>query len=116
MWTQALLVLASASLSSVLTLALGFYIFDRHYKQRLLSELDDHAETYRQRFQEILDEEGEKIGADIETRVRQGVLDAVASLPSSEVIQETTHNVVQTGVDLMEAGLSTFLGTKPRKR
>ncbi len=116
MWTQALMILASALLSSVLTLALGFYYFDRRYKEQLTAELDQRAEAYRRRFQEILDQEAEKLGKNIETRVRQGVLDAVASLPSTEVIQETTQSVVKTGVDLMEAGLSTFLGTKPRNR
>ncbi len=117
MWTQALLILASALLSSLLTLALGFYFFDRHYKKRLLVEIDGRADAYRQRFQEVLDDEVEKIGNTIETRVRQGVLDAVASLPSSEVIRGTTQSVVQTGVDLVESGLSTFLGTrKPGKR
>ncbi len=115
MWTQALLILASASLSSLLTLALGFYLFDRHYKRRLMAELDQRADAYRQSFQEVLDDEAEKIGQTIETRVRRGVLDAVASLPSSEVIKDTTQSVVRTGVDLVEAGLSTFLGTKPRK-
>ncbi len=116
MWTEALLILASASLSSLLTLALGFYLFDRHYKKRLLLEIDARAETYRQRFQQVLDGEVEKLGETVETRVRQGVLDAVASLPSTEVIQGTTQSVVQTGVDIVEAGLSTFLGQrKPGK-
>lgn len=112
MWTQALLILASASLSSLLTLALGFYFFDRHYKKRLLLEINQRAESYRQRFQKVVDGEVEKLGDTLETRVRQGVLDAVASLPSTEVIQGTTQSVVQTGVDLVEAGLSTFLGKK----
>ncbi len=116
MWTQALLILASAALSSLTTLALGYYLFESRYKPRLMAEVDQRAEAYRRRFQEVLDAEAEKLGETLETRVRQGVLDAVASLPSSEVIQGTTQTVVQTGVDLVEAGLSTFLGTrKPGK-
>ncbi len=116
MWSQALIILASALLSSFLTLALGFYYFDRHYKKRLLAEIDQLADAYRRRFQEALEQAVENAGKTIETRVRRGVLDAVASLPSTEVIQGTTESVVQTGVDLVEAGLSTFLGTKTRKR
>ncbi len=115
MWTQALMILGGAVLSSVLTLALAYYFFEHRYKQRLLKEIDQLADAQRQRFKEVLDEEVEKAGETIETRVRQGVLDAVASLPTSEVIQETTQSVVRTGVDLVEAGLSTFLGKKPRK-
>ena len=116
MWIQALIILASAVLASCLTLALGFYFFDRHYKQRLMDEIDARADAHRERFKQVLDDEVEHVGQTIETRVRQGVLDAVASLPSSEVVQGTTQNVVQTGVDLVEAGLSTFLGKKPTKR
>ena len=116
MLTYAVMILASASLSSLLTLGLGFYYFDRRYKERLLTEIDARADAYRRSFQAVLDDEVERVGQTIETRVRQGVLDAVASLPSSEVLQGTTQSVVQTGVDLVEAGLSTFLGTKPRKR
>ena len=89
---------------------------DRRYKKRLLAEIDELAQDYRQRFKNVLDDEVENVGKTIEIRVRQGVLDAVASLPSSEVIQGTTQSVVRTGVDLVEAGLSTFLGArKPDK-
>ena len=110
-----LLILASASLASLLTLALGFYLFDRFYKPRLLAEIDDRVEAYREQFQDVLDAEVERVGETIERRVRRGVLDAVASLPSSEVIQGTTQSAVKTGVDLVEAGLSAFLGKKAGK-
>ncbi len=116
MWTQVLLILGGAVVSSILTLVLAYRFFDRHYKTRLMKEIDERADTHRRRFQDMLDEEIEKAGDTVETRVRQGVLDAVASLPSSEVIQGTTQSVVQTGVDFVEAGLSTFLGKKPGKR
>ena len=116
MWIQALMIVAGAVLSSALTLGLAYCFFERHYKERLRKELDEQVDGYQRRFEEVLDHEIERIGGVIETRVRKGVLDAVASIPSSEVIQETTQSVVRTGVDLVEAGLSTFLGTKPRKR
>lgn len=109
------MILAGAVVSSALTLGVAYYFFERHYRQRLEEELDQKVDEYQQRFQEVLDDEVRKVGTVIETRVRKGVLDAVASIPSSEVIQGTTQSVVQTGVDLVEAGLETFLGTK-RKR
>ncbi len=109
------MILIGAVLSSALTLGVAYYFFERHYKKRLEKELDEKADEYQERFQEVLDAEVQKVGTVIETKVRKGVLDAVASIPSSEVIQGTTQSVVQTGVDLVEAGLETFLGTK-RKR
>ena len=109
------MILLGAMLSSALTLGVAYYFFERHYKQRLEKELDEKVGEVQQRFQEVLDAEVEKVGTVIETKVRKGVLDAVASIPSSEVIQGTTQSAVQTGVDLVEAGLEAFLGTK-RKR
>ncbi len=90
------MILGSAVLASVCTLGLAGYLFDRRYKKRLEAELDERVEAYRKRF--------------------QAVLDAVASLPSSEVLRETTRSAAKTGLDLMEAGLGTLLGTPRRKR
>lgn len=110
------MMLFGAMLSSVLTLGLGLFFFDRYYKQRLRREMDDRFDDYTRRLKEAIGEEAEKAGDLIEKKVRDGVLGAVASIPSSEVLQGTTQNVVRTGVDLVEAGLNTFLGAKPRKR
>ena len=111
-----LVILASASLSSLLTLALGFYLFDRRYKPRLMAEMDRRVDAYRRQFQELLDDEVERLGDTVESRVRQGVVDAVASLPSSEVVKGATQSVVKTGVDLVEAGLSGLLGSNKRDK
>lgn len=116
MWTQALLILASAVAASLMTLAVAYLLFERSYKQRLRREVDQQVDLYRQQFQEILDREGVKLGNLIEERVRKGVVDGVRSLSSPEHLQETTQSVVKTGVDLAEAGLSAILRTEPRKK
>jgi len=115
MWIQALLIVLGAVLSSALTLGLVYLFFEKRYKLRLQQEIDERVEVYLENFRDVLDEEVDKVGKTIETRVRKGVLDAVAALPSSAVIQETTQSAVQTGVDLVEAGLKTFLGGSSRK-
>ena len=114
--SQVLMVVASALLASGLTLALAFLFFDRTYKRRLQRELDDRVATYTKRLQEAIDKEIVKAGDLIEARVREGVLEAITRLPSTQVIQKTTDSAVKAGVDLVEAGFSTFLGGKPRKR
>ena len=116
MWTQALITLLGAMLSSALTLSLAFYFFERRYKDQLRREIEERADETIEQLRQVLDAEVEKAGDMVEERVRQGVLKAVASIPSSEVLQGTTQNVVQTGVDLVEAGLNTFLRSTPRKR
>jgi len=116
MWTQALLILASAVAASLMTLAVAYQLFERRYKERLRREVDEQVSLYRDQFQEILDRELVKLGGIIEERVRAGVVDAVRSLSSPEGLQQTTQTVVKSGVDLVEAGVSVVLGTKPRKR
>ncbi|MEM7354365.1 MAG: hypothetical protein AAF657_26400 [Acidobacteriota bacterium] len=111
-----MLVLLGAVASSVLTLGLGFLFFDRYYKRRLEREMDERFSDYSQRLQATIAEEAEKAGDSIAKKVRVGVVEGITSIPSSEVLQGTTQNVVKTGVDLVEAGLSTFLGAKSRKR
>lgn len=115
MWTQILLTVLGAVLSSALTLGVAYVFFEKRYKLRLQREVDERVADYQESFRGVLDEEVDKVGEVIEARVRKGVLDAVAALPSSQVIQETTQSAVQTGVDLVEAGLKTFLGGPSRK-
>ncbi|MEO1368939.1 MAG: hypothetical protein AAFX50_17315 [Acidobacteriota bacterium] len=89
-WWQLLLMVATAALSSLLTLALAYYVFDRRIRPDLEKQLD-----------ETLDE----LGADIEARVRRGVRDGVrdgvASLPSAEVIERATRTAARSSVDLL---------------
>lgn len=107
---------ASALLASILSLALAFWFFERYYKRRLKREIDEIFESYLERLRETLAEEASKAGDLMEKKVQHGLLAAVSNLPSPEVLQKTTDSVVKTGVDLVEAGLSTFLGNKSRKR
>ena len=112
MWTQALLIVLGAVLSSTLTLGLAYLFFEKHYRLRLQREVDEQVEDYLERFRDVLGEEVEKASKTVRAQVRQGVLDAVADLPSAEVIQGTTQSAVRAGVDMVEAGLKTFLGGK----
>ena len=115
MWTQALWTLLGAALSSAFTLGLAYLYFEKRYKPRLQREVDERVEDYLRSFRSVLDEEIGNAGKAVRKQVRQGVLDAVAALPSSEVIQETSQSAVQAGVDMVEAGIKTFLGGQGRK-
>jgi len=101
MWLELLVIFATAVLSSLLTLALAAWIFEKRYRPRLEEEID-------QRVDAAVDE----LGRVIEERVRRGVLDAVAAIPSSEVIQTTTRAAARAGRGLVEGGLSALLGAR----
>ena len=99
---QILAIPLTALLTSVLTL----YLAQRHFEKRYRQELDE-------RIERLLADLGEVV----EVRVRQGVLDAVKSIPSSEVIQGATRTVTKTGTEILSGGLSALLGgSKTRRR
>lgn len=96
-------ILFTAVFSAALTLGAAWWVFRTYF-------LED--------FQKALDEKVEEVGAKLEARVREGVrlgvIDGVAQLPTTEVLNKTTENVVRTGQTLVEQGLNNILG--PRKK
>ena len=101
-------IVGTAFLSAVLTLALAAYI-------------------YRRRYQELLEKEMLRIAAEIEQRVRQGTLDAgMELLPKFEEkvrdgfleairrwgVSDDLRNIAKTGADLVGDGISSLLGRK----
>ncbi len=96
-------ILFTAVFSAALTLGAAWWVFKNYF-------LED--------FQKALDEKVEEVGAKLEARVREGVrlgvIDGVAQLPTTEVLNKTTENVVRTGQTRVEQGLGSILG--PRKK
>ena len=73
----------------------------------------EHAEKNAQRFIEHFKKE---VGPVIEERVKKGVKDGVASIPSREVLRETTRTMAKTGVDIVGDTLKPFLGRRGPNR
>lgn len=96
--------LGTAFLSSVLTLALAAWLFDRRIKPRLQEHVD--AEV---------DRAIEELGRSLEERVRAGVKSGVASLPSTEVLAGATKTAAKTGFDIVGLGLASLLGGGRRR-
>jgi len=95
MLLQFFTILLTAVLSSVLTLALAYWIVNRRLKRRL-----------EQRWNELQEE----FGTMIQERVRRGVVEGVASIPSTEVLKGTSQALTATAGDLVKSGLDTLLG------
>jgi hypothetical protein len=105
MLVEAVKILATALLSSAVTLWLVALYFRRY----LLPQVERD-------FQQVIDRAIEEMGRTIEERVKKGVLDGVASIPSAEMLQSTTRAAAQTGVDLVGAGINALLGGGRRDR
>jgi hypothetical protein len=92
-------VLATAVISSLLTLALAARLIERRYRVRLDQE--------KERFLAAL-------GDTVEQRVRQGVVDGIKSLPSPEMVRWTREAVTDAAGELVRGGLSSLLGDRKK--
>lgn len=98
------IVVGTALLSSLFTLGLAYWVYLRKIRPRLEQEIERKLARME-----------EELGHLIRARVRQGVLDAVAALPSASVLRETQKTVARTAADLVEGGLAALWGEKPKK-
>jgi hypothetical protein len=105
MLIQLLIIFTTAALSSVFTLAAAYFLYQRRIRQRI-----------EQAVEEKLAEVEVRLGDLLESRVSQGVVKGVAAIPSKEMLRDTTRSVARTGVELVEEGLSTFLGRGRRRK
>lgn len=96
-------IIATALLSSIFTLAIGFYILRKHAGTRYDNAVKDAIERFKV-----------EVGPEIEQRVKQGMLEGVKSLPSKEVLRDTTRTIAKTGLDLV--GDSLKLATRSRSK
>lgn len=92
--SQILWMVAGSLLSSLITLGLGYWLFQTRLKDRLLAEVEQHLD---QQLERAVDE----IGQEVEIRVKEGVVQAVASLPSTEVLAGAGRTAAKSGADLV---------------
>lgn len=98
-------ILATAVLTSLITLALALYFFRKYAKPR-----------YEQGLQQAIERLKAEVGPEIEKRVKQGVVDGFKSLPTREMLRDTTRNIAKTGLDIMGDGLKiASRTTRPRR-
>lgn len=90
MWWQLLLMLGTAVLSSLLTVAVLWLAFERLVRRDLERQID-----------EAISELGDEVEARVRRGVREGVREGVASLPSTEVIAGATRTAARSGADLL---------------
>ena len=100
--TQIILtIIATALLSSIMTLTIAHLVMKGRIKKHYEAGLAKAIEQFKQ-----------EVGPDIEARVKKGVVDGVKSLPSREILRDTTRTIAKTGLDIM--GDSFKLATRPR--
>jgi hypothetical protein len=101
MISQALAVVATAVLSSLLTLGLAAWYFRRQVRPRLEGEVEERVE---------------QAAAVIQERVRQGVSEALSELRIEDMLPGPQRAAVKTATELLEAGLRPLMGAAGRRR
>ena len=94
------LAVVTAVLSSACTLAAAWWFWERRLRRRL----EERLETVR-----------EELGATIQQRVRQGILDGIAAIPTAEMLRGTQKSLADAAAELVRGGLSSLLGSSPRR-
>lgn len=97
-----LVALAAALLSSLFTLSIVILVIQKRFRKR-----------YEKGLQDAIDKFKAEAGPEIEARVKQGVVDGFKSLPSREMLRDTTRSIAKTGLDIM--GDSLKLATRPSR-
>ncbi len=105
MLSQALVIILTAVLSSLLTLGVAYYFIRKLVQERGEKTVREITERFKN-----------DVGPELEKRVAQGVRSGFASLPSREVLRDTTRNMAKTGVDIVGDTLKPFLKQKGNYR
>lgn len=93
MWTQALIVVSTSLLTSVLTLGLAWLLFDRYLKARIRAEVEVTAEQLGSRFKQQVSE-----------GVREGIGNGL-----SDLRKKAAKSAARGGFDLIEENLNLWL-------
>ena len=94
------IIIATALLSSGITLACAWWFFQRTWRQEM-----------EQRLRELHDD----IGRTVEIRVKRSIAEALADINASDVLREATWKAARSGSDLLNDGFNALLGKKRRQ-
>lgn len=95
-----IIIIATALLSSGITLACAWWFFQRMWRQEM-----------ERRLRDLHDD----IGRTVEVRVKRAVADAMADFNTGDVLREATWKAARSGSDLLSDSFSAILGKMRRQ-
>jgi hypothetical protein len=95
----------AALLASACTLGAAWWLWERRLRPRVEADFEARLAAVRA-----------EMGETIRERVRQGILDGVAAIPSLDVVRGAQKTVADAAVELVRGGLSSLLGGPGRPR
>lgn len=94
-----IIILATALLSSGITLLCAWLFFQRMWRQEM-----------ERRLRDLHDD----IGRTVEVRVKRAVADALADFNTGDALREATWKAARSGSDLLSDGLNAIMGKRRR--
>lgn len=102
MITQLALIILTALVTSALTLLAAWYVYEHHFKDRLLENIREQS-----------DELGLKLKQRVREGVREGIQEGLSGLPS-DFVGKATKNVTKAGLGVFEDSMNLWL--RPSKK
>ena len=103
-------ILVTAAVSAVTTIILAGLLYWLFLRPRLEQQMAAAIQEIEDGVKRGVEAAGVEMLPEFRTQVREGFLEAIAQWPSSEF-----RNVTRTGAGIMEDGLSTLFGRRPKK-
>lgn len=94
-----IVILATALLSSAITLACAWFWLERRWRIEMENRLRDLHDD---------------IGHTVEVRTRRAVAEALADLNAGDVLRDATWKAARSGSDLLSEGLTAIFGKRRR--
>lgn len=99
MLQTAFVIMATAMLSSAITLACAWLWLQR---------------TWRREMERRLDALHDDIGRTVEVRTRRAVAEALSDVNAGDVLRDATWKAARSGSDLLSEGFTAFFGKRKR--
>lgn len=103
---------ATALLSSILTLGLSYFFFQRILKNDLKSRLDQLSIEVTERLKQGVIDAGMDLLPKFRAAVREGFKEAISDTVKPDMIEKSAKSMADIGSSLMDTSLKMLFGTK----
>jgi hypothetical protein len=105
-------IFVTALLSSILTLGLAYFLYQRRLKNDLEARLNELSGEFKERVRQGVIEAGMELLPKFRAEVREGFKEAISDTVKSNIIEKTAKSMADIGGALMDTSLKTLFGTK----
>lgn len=106
------IIVVTALLSSAFTLIFAYALYKVVFEKQLDRYVDELAEEFQKRVHDGAIDAGEELMPEFRDNVKEGFTEAISSISTVGVVENTAKGVAKTGADIVGEGLNTLLGRR----